>query len=181
MTPPPNPSAAAIGNLSIAELHRLCDTAVRGLLAEFVPLAHASEIAIWAKDPEAEQLVALIDTAGPDGGFEMKVTQPLAEGIVSKVYREQDPYLDHGLWRNKGHSPLVDKQLHQLTQNEMCVPFQLAGHPLGVMSAVQLTDGKHNAPGRWGFDEADLNILKLAARALSQAMERAFLAQRAGQ
>lgn len=180
MTPSPNPFTSEIQNLTIAELYSLGDETVRRLLAEFVPLAHASEIAIWAKDPAADQLVALLDTAGPEGSFEMKVTQPLAEGIVSKVFRDQAAYLDQGLWRNKGHSPNVDRQLHQLTQNEMCVPFHLAGHPLGVMSAVQLTDGKHGAPTRWGFDEADLNILNLAALALGQAMERALLAKISG-
>ena len=47
---------------------------------------------------------------------------------------------------------------------------------LGVMSAVQLTDARHAAPVRWGFDDQDLALLKLAALAVSQAMERAFLA-----
>lgn len=180
MTPSPNSFASAVESLTIAELHSLGDEVVRGLLAEFVPLTHASEIAIWAKDPDADQLVALLDTAGPTGGFEMKVTQPLTEGVVSQVYRDQMNHLDHGLWRDKGHSPLVDQKLHQLTQYEMCVPFHLAGHRLGVMSAVQLTDRKHNAPSRWGFDDVDLTILRVAALALGQAMERALLANRLG-
>ena len=59
MTPSPNPSAREVGSLTIAELHGLGDEVVRSLLAEFVPLTHASEIAIWAKDPDAEELVAL--------------------------------------------------------------------------------------------------------------------------
>ena len=180
MTPSPNPSAREVGSLTITELHSLGDEVVRSLLAEFVPLTHASEIAIWAKDPGAEELVALLDTSGPAGGFEMKVRQPLAEGIVSQVYRERKNHLDQGLWRNKKRSPLVDQTLHQLTQHQMCVPFELAGHPLGVMSAVQLTDRKHNAPSRWGFDETDLKLLKLAARAVGQAMERALLAEQLG-
>lgn len=180
MSPPLNPFAIEIESLTIAQLHSLGDATVRGLLAEFVPLTHASEIAIWAKDPDADQLVALLDTAGPNGGFEMKVTQPLAEGIVSQVFLNQLNHLDHGLWRDKGHSSLVDQKLHQLTQYEMCVPFHLAGHRLGVMSAVQLTDRQHNAPSRWGFDDVDLKILRLAALALGQAMERALLAKQLG-
>ncbi len=180
MTPSSNPFAHEIESLTIAELYSLGDATVRALLAEFVPLTHSSEIAIWAKDPDAEQLVALLDTAGPDGGFEMQVTQPLTEGVVSQVYRDQMNYLDHGLWRDKGHSPLVDQKLHQMTQYEMCVPFHLAGHRLGVMSAVQLTDSKHNAPSRWGFDKLDLQLLRLAALALGQAMERALLVKKLG-
>ncbi len=180
MTPSPNPFSSDIKSLTIAELYSLGNEAVRGLLAGFVPLTHASEIAIWAKDPDAYQLVGLLHTAGPAGGFEMQVTQSLSEGIVSQVYRNETNHLDHGLWRDKGHSPLVDEQLHQLTQYEMCVPFHLAGHRLGVISAVQLTDSKHNAPSRWGFDEEDLTILKLAELALGQAMERALLATQLG-
>lgn len=180
MKPPHHPSANEVGNLTLAELHSLGGEAVRELLAGFVPLAHASEIAIWVKDPAADQLVGLLETAGPAGEFEMKVTQPLAEGIVSQVYRDQTDHLDQGMWRGKGHSPLVDEQLQQLTMHEMCVPFHLAGHPLGVMSAVQLNDPKHNPPSRWGFDDEDLKTLKLAALALSQAMERALLAKQLG-
>ena len=180
MTPQPNPFNGDIRHLTITELHSLGDDAVRSLLAEFVPLTHASEIAIWAKDPGADQLVALLDTSGPGGGFELKVTQPLNSGIVSQVYHEQTNFLDQGLWRSKQRSPLVDQALHQLTQNEMCVPFRLAGHRLGVMSAVQLTDRKHQAPTRWGFDEHDLKILKLAAQAVGQAMERSLLAKQLG-
>ena len=177
MTPQPNPYTGEIGGLSIAELHSLGDEAVRSLLAGFIPLIHASEIAIWVKDPGADQLVVLFDTAGPDGDLELKVTQALSVGIVSQVYCEQTSFVDHGLWRSKKHSSLVDQALHQLTQNEMCVPFQLAGHQFGVMSAVQLTDLKHEAPTRWGFDEQDLKTLELAAQALGQAMERALLAK----
>jgi GAF domain len=178
MTPTSDAFAAEVARLSIQDLHELGDPVVRGLLADFIPMTHASEIAIWAKVPGEDLLAAFIDTAGPEGGFEMKVTQPLSEGIVTQVYREQSSYIDKGLWRNKKHSPLVDQQLHQRTQNEMCVPFQLAGCRLGVMSAVQLTDAKHAAPVRWGFDDQDLALLELAARAVSQAMERAFLAKK---
>src|SRR6478752_4668753 len=121
MTPSPNPFASVVASLSLAELHGLGNEAVRELLAGFVPLTHASEIAIWAKDPAADQLVGLLETEGPAGEFEMKVIQPLAEGIVSQVFRDQTDHLDHGLWRDKGHISQVDEQLQQLTQHEMCV------------------------------------------------------------
>ena len=180
MNPQPNPFAGDIARLSIAELHSLGDEALRSLLAEFIPLTHASEIAIWAKDPAADQLVALFDTAGPSGVLELKVTQPLTSGIVSQVFREHAAFLDQGFWRPKKQSPLVDQMLNQVTQNEMCVPFEVAGHPLGVMSAVQLTDNRHKDPSRWGFDQQDLKHLKVAAQALGQSMERALLARKLG-
>lgn len=161
----------------MAELHALGDAPVRQLLAEFVPLTHSSEIAIWVKDPAAEQLVALLDTAGPAGGFEMIIVQPLSSGVVSQVYCERKRFLDRGIWRSKKLSPLVDKALNQVTQNEMCVPLAGAGLRFGVMSAVQLTDAKHSDPTRWGFGEQDLKLLSVAALALGQALERAFLAR----
>lgn len=65
--------------------------------------------------------------------------------------------------------------MNQITQNEMCVPFHLGGFPLGVVSAVQVTDNRHAEPRRWGFDEQGLKVLEVAALALAQAMERAFL------
>lgn len=176
MTPPADAFAAEIESLSIQELHKLADPRVRELLAKFLPLTHASEIGIWAKVPGEDRLAAIVDTAGPEGAFEMKVTMPLSEGIVSRVFLDQTSYLDKGLWRNKEQSQRVDQMLHQRTQNEMCVPFHLAGCRLGVMSAVQLTDARHAAPVRWGFDDQDLALLELSALAVSQAMERAFLA-----
>lgn len=48
------------------------------------------------------------------------------------------------------------------------------------MSAVQLTDRKRNPPSRWGFDDLDLQILRLAGFALGQAMERELLAKQLG-
>lgn len=171
-------SLGDISQLTIAEWHALGDAPVRQLLAEFRPLFCASEVAIWAKDPEAEQLVALFDTTGPNGGFELKVKQPLKLGIVSDVYRGQKAYLDRSFWGSKKQSSLVDTALNQVTQHQICVPFAVAGMQFGVMSAVQLTDAKHANPKRWGFDEDDLTLLSLAALALGQALERSYLKSR---
>jgi len=176
--PQSSSSVSAIDRLSLAELHTLCDHEVRSLLAEFLPLINASELAVWVKDPEADRLVALLDTLGPSGPVEMKITQPLTSGIVSQVFRSQTHFLDDGLWRSKAQSPLVDQALRQSTQHEMCVPFHLAGHPVGVMCAVQLSDSIHQAPTRWGFNSHDLAILKVAAQAAALGMERALLTQR---
>lgn len=172
--------AQSLETLTLVELNALGDTPVRQLMARFVPLTHSHEIAVWAKDPAADQLVPILDTAGPDGGFEMKAAQSLSRGIVSRVYKENTTFLESGFWRARERSPEVDAVLQQVTQNEMCVPFYLAGRLLGVMSAVQLTDRKHAAPKRWGFDAQDLAVLGAAAEAVAQAMERAWLAQRAG-
>ena len=177
MSHPPDPSTTGIGHLAIADLHALCDDPVRSLLAEFLPLIHASELAVWVKDPAADQLIALLDTLGPGGPVELKITQPLSSGIVSQVFREQSPFLDEGVWRSKTQSPLVDQALRQSTLHEMCVPFHLVGHPLGVLCAVQLSDSIHQAPARWGFTRADLAILKVAAQAIAIGMERAYLSQ----
>ncbi len=164
------------GRLTIAEWHAVGDAPIRQLLSDFRPFVHASEVAIWVKDPAAEQLVALFDSSGPGGAFELKVRQPLATGIVSEVYREQKGYLDRGFWRSKKQSMLVDAALNQVTQHQICVPFAVAGTRFGVMSAVQLTDAKHADPKRWGFEEEDLTLLTLASLALGQALERAYLA-----
>ena len=180
MTPQLHPSLAGIENLPIEGLHRLCDHEVRGLLADFLPLVNASEMAIWVKDPASPHLVPILDTLGPAGPVEMKITQPLASGIVSQVYREQTAFLDQGLWKSKAQSPLVDQALRQSTLHELCVPFHLAGHPLGVLCAVQLSDSIHHPPARWGFTPQDLAILTVAAQAAALAMERAWFAQKLG-
>ena len=172
------PSTVDIGRLTIAELHALGDAPLRNLLAEFRPLVNASEVAIWVKDPDAEQLVALFDTTGPTGSFELKVKQPLKLGIVSEVYRDQKGYLDRSFWGSKKQSSLVDTALNQVTQHQICVPFAVAGLKFGVMSAVQLTDSKHANPKRWGFDEDNLSLLTVASVALGQSLERAYLAAR---
>lgn len=178
MTPQLNALLAGIETLPIEKLHALCDHEVRSLLAEFLPLVNASEMALWVKDPAGPHLVPILDTLGPAGPVEMKVTQPLTSGIVSQVYREQTPFLDQGLWKSKAQSPLIDKALRQSTLHELCVPFHLAGHPLGVLCAVQLSDSIHQAPARWGFTPQDLAILTVAAQATSLAMERVWFAQK---
>ena len=172
-----------LAECTLQELHALGDAPVRQLLAEFRRLVHASELAVWVKDPQAEQLVVLFETSGPQGTsgqhspLELTVKQPLVSGIVSEVFREQKPYLDRGLWRSKKQSSLVDTALNQLTHYQICVPFTLAGLPMGVLSAVQLTDSKRQAPQRWSFDEVDLKLLSLAAFAVGQAVERSFLSR----
>lgn len=168
----------ALGHLSPAQLNALADPVVRGLLQRFVSIVHAHEIAVWAKDPEANQLVPFLDTAGPAGGFEMSAAQSLERGIVSRVFREHSSFLERGLWRSRERSPEIDMALQQVTQNEMCVPFYLYGHLVGVVSAVQLTDRKHSPPKRWGFEERDLEVLAVAAEAVAQSLERAWYAQR---
>lgn len=177
MSSPDPVSPIPPGTLSLVQLHALCDDAVRGLIAEFLPLIHASELAIWVKDPQADNLVALLDTLGPGGPVEMKISQPLSSGIISQVFRDQKPFLDEGLWRSKAQSTLVDRALRQSTLHQMCVPFQIGGQLIGVMSAVQLADSIHQPPARWGFTRHDLDILHVAALAASLAMERAGYAQ----
>lgn len=176
MTTQPPSSPAGLHQLSIEALHALCDHEVRSLLAEFLPLVNASEMAIWIKDPTAPHLIPILDTLGPAGPVEMKLTQPISSGIVSQVFREQTPFLDTGLWRSKAQSPLVDQALSQSTLHELCVPFHLGGHPVGVLCAVQLSDSIHQAPTRWGFTPQDLAILTVAAQAAALAMERAWFA-----
>lgn len=161
--------------LTPAQWSGLCDQTVRGLLARFVHLAHAHEIALWVKDSEAERLVAVLDTAGPGGRLEMKVSQPLNSGIVSQVFRDQTPFLERGLWRSKQRSPMVDEAIGQVTQNEICVPFVISGYRLGVLSAVQVTDDRHGEPDRWGFEEPDLQVLQILAEVLAIALERSWL------
>lgn len=173
-----HPLAEPLGNLSPAELNALADPPARQLLARFIPLTHAHEIAVWAKDPVADQLVPFLDTAGPSGKFEMNTAQSLARGIVSRVYRENTSFLERGLWRSRERSTEIDKALQQVTENEMCVPFYLAGRLMGVVSAVQLTDSRHRPPKRWGFDEADLALLGVAAEAVAQSLERSWLMRR---
>ncbi|HTI69684.1 MAG TPA: GAF domain-containing protein [Candidatus Limnocylindria bacterium] len=170
---------ADLTKLGLAELYELGDPEVRALLAEFLPLTQSSAIAIWVKDPEAEQLMPVLDTAGPEGALEMKRPQPLSTGIVSQVYRERKSFLESSLWRSKQRSLLVDQALDQETVNEMCVPFWVGGRLVGVVSAVQIMDEKHPQPKRWGFKEEDLQVLNVAAHALGLAMERAYWARRA--
>ena len=174
-----HPLHAELERLPLTVFHAMGDAPVRGLLATFLPLTNAHEMAIWIKDPEAERLVPVVDSTGPGGVLEMKASQPLSSGIVSQVYRENARYLESGIWRAKGHSPEVDQALKQITQHEMCVPFRMAGRLVGVMSAVQLADLRHaTTTARWGFTPAHLDILAVAAEALGLAMERAWLAQR---
>ena len=177
MSSQPHPSLAGISQLPIDALHDLCDHEVRSLLAEFLPLVNASEMAIWIKDPAAPHLVPILDTLGPSGPVEMKISQPITSGIISQVFREQTPFLDKGLWRSKTQSPLVDQALSQSTLHELCVPFHLGGHPIGVLCAVQLADSIHQAPTRWGFNSQDLAILSVAAQAAALAIERAWFAR----
>lgn len=174
-----HPLREELERLPLAAFHALGDAPARGVLAAFLPLTNAHEMAIWIKDPDADRLVPVVDTTGPGGVLEMKASQPLTSGIVSQVYRENARYLESGIWRAKGHSPEVDQALKQITQHEMCVPFRMAGRLVGVMSAVQLADARHLATtARWGFAQAHLDILAVAAEAMGIAMERAWLAQR---
>lgn len=150
-------------SLTPARVHSLASARVRQLLQRFCQLCNAHEMTLWICQDGA-MVPAISTSSQPE--FELKFRQPLGEGIVSKVYAERAAYLERGLWRAAERSSRADQAIGQITQHEMCVPLQIDEDVCGVASAVQVTDGRHPAPARWGFTADDLAALETAAAAL---------------
>ncbi len=120
----------------------LCDPLVLSLLHDSFQQIGASEGSIWLLDPEKEHLVVAHNN-GPDAAKIIGFKQPVSAGIVSMVAATEQGFAENEVFKNKQHSPTLDRTLGKTTYAMVVVPFYLLGQVRGVVSCVQLLNVRY--------------------------------------
>lgn len=115
----------------------LCDGLTLMMLHDTFRQVGAAEGSIWLLDPEKEHLI-IAHNNGPDAEKIIGFKQRLSEGIVSMVAATEQAFAESEVYKNKKHSPTLDRTLGKTTYAMVVVPFYLLGQVRGVVSCVQL-------------------------------------------
>ncbi len=159
----------------------LCDGLVLSLLHDSFRQIGASEGSIWLLDPEKEHLV-VAHNSGPDAAKIIGFKQPVSEGIVSMVVATEQGFAENEVYRNKKHSPTLDRTLGKTTYAMVVVPFYLLGQVRGVISCVQLLNVRYetgaavpteNLPG--GFAPEHMGVVQRTASIMTDLLDYRLL------
>ena len=124
----------------------LCDGLVLALLHDTFRQVGATEGAIWLLDADKQHLVVTHNN-GPNADKIIGFKQPVSEGIVSMVVATEQGFAENEVYKNKKHSPTLDRTLGKTTYAMIVVPFYLLGQVRGVISCVQLLNVRYDAEG----------------------------------
>ncbi len=133
-------------SITAANFAGVCDGLVFALLHGSFRQVGASEGSIWLLDPEKQHLV-VAHNSGPDAAKIVGFKQPLSEGIVSMVVATEQAFAENEVYKNKKHSPTLDRTLGKTTYAMIVVPFHLLGEVRGVISCVQLLNVRYDGEG----------------------------------
>ncbi len=159
----------------------LCDGLVLSLLQDTFRQVGASEGSIWLLDAEKQHLVVTYNT-GPDSDKIVGFKQPLSEGIVSMVVATEQGFAESEVYKNKKHSPTLDRTLGKTTYAMVAVPFYLLGAVRGVISCVQLLNVRFDSEGAIptealpsGFSPAQIGLVQRAGAIITQLLDHRLL------
>ncbi|HSH38892.1 MAG TPA: GAF domain-containing protein [Chthoniobacterales bacterium] len=132
--------------ITVSNFASLCDGLIFTFLHDSFRQVGASEGSIWLLDPEKQHLIVAHNN-GPDAGKIIGFRQPISEGIVSMVVATEQAFAENEVYKNKKHSPTLDRTLGKTTYAMIVVPFYLLGEVRGVISCVQLLNVRYDGQG----------------------------------
>lgn len=166
---------AMLKTLTAEEFRALMEAGDREFLDQAFSMMMASEGSIWLADPGSQELVMAVNS-GPDAAaLELNTRQPDTEGILGKVYQEDAPYADQGIFRDKYESHMVDEALHQHTLHIAGYPLHVLGCKIGVLSIVQVVGEHAKLPETWGFPENHGEVFKILHTGLAAIVENRLI------
>ena len=159
----------------------LCDGLVLSLLHDGFRQVGASEGSIWLLDPEKQHLV-VTHNSGPDAAKIVGFKQPVSEGIVSMVVATEQAFAENEVFKNKKHSPTLDRTLGKTTYAMVVVPFYLLGQVRGVISCVQLLNVRYETGGAVptetlpsGFAPEHMGVMQRTATIMTDLLDHRLL------
>lgn len=168
-------------DITPANFPSLCDGLALRLLHNSFREAGATEGSIWLLDPEKEHLVVAHNN-GPDSEKIVGFKQPLSEGIVSMVVATEQAFAESEVYKNKKHSPKLDRSLGKTTYAMVVVPFYFLGEVRGVVSCVQLLNVRYEAQEATptealpkGFSAEDMGAIQRGATVLTELIDHRLL------
>ena len=115
---------------------------------------------------EAAQELEFVDVIGISREALLNHRIGIDTGIVGNVIKTGDALLVDNVRASKKWSSTIDESLNFHTASLMCAPLKINNRIVGAVEVV-------NRAGDSGFDENDLNVLKVAACYVGRALERA--------
>ena len=159
----------------------LCDALVLSMLHDSFRQIGGSEGSIWLLDEEKEHLV-IAHNNGPDASKIIGFKQPVSEGIVSMVVATEQGFAENEVFKNKKHSPTLDRTLGKTTYAMVVVPFYLLGQVRGVISCVQLLNVRYEPDGAVpteslprGFAPEQMGVMQRTATVLTDLLDHRLL------
>ena len=140
------------------------DAVLNELLAMILHACNIENGSLILIDEKAQELdfVAVI---GESHGYLLNHRMHMHTGVVGHVLKTQESMLIENVHISKKWSGAIDERLDFHTQSLMCVPLNIGDNTIGAIEVVNHTS---DIP----FDEHDLNVLRVATRLVSFALER---------
>lgn len=159
------------------------DPIMRGTLRTGFAEARADEGTVWLVDRERGTLVGVINTgsrseeiAGGAGHV-----QPLSSGVISMVFRSEQPFCENRMQRHQLQDKTLDRKLGVVTSAMIAVPFYYAREIRGVISCVQLQPAPYSVTEEGpGFPQESLRAVQFSAAVLSRLLDHALLSATIG-
>ncbi len=156
--------ARAAGSVTPEEFKTLLGDPGRAMLRATMESVEGDSTSIWLADLAEKHLV--VTHSFPDESL-VGWKQPVTEGLTSLVFASEQSLCENNVYQNAHHSKRVDDAMDQVTCALIATPFYFGGALQGVVSCVQLKNGRE-ADDPSGFSARDLGRI----RRLSTVLER---------
>jgi transcriptional regulator with GAF, ATPase, and Fis domain len=133
------------------------------LLADVMHACNIENGSLLLIDEDSGEL-EFVAVIGEAASYLMSRRIPLGTGLVGRVIESGEPLLVEDVRYTSGWSTAIDEMLDFHTQSLMCVAVTVHDQVVGAIEVVNHVDQPE-------FDENDLNVLRVAARLVSQVME----------
>lgn len=115
-------------------------------------------------DENADEL-EFVAVIGESHDYLLNHRMSLNAGVVGHVIKTLQPTLIENVHTSTKWSGAIDERLDFHTQSLMCIPLKIQDHVIGAIEVVNHTSDV-------AFNENDLNVLRVATRLVSFALER---------
>jgi hypothetical protein len=168
-------AAAAIDHETFLDVF---DALMRNVLHVGLAEAGAHEGTVWLADRARQELVGVYNTganAERIAGAE-RHRQPLSRGLISMVYRSEQPFCENDVHHHQAQDRALDRKLGLLTCAMIAVPLYFAQEIRGVISCVQLKPADAPpADDPPGFTTESLRYAQFASAVLTRLIDHALL------
>jgi sigma-B regulation protein RsbU (phosphoserine phosphatase) len=154
--------ARSYANLTVEEFD--IGSVLNDLLALILHACNIDNGSLILIDEEAEQL-EFVAVIGKSHGHLLNHRVSLQGGLVGHVIKSGEALLIEDIHHSNRWSDTIDERLGFHTRSVMCVPLNIEDSIIGAIEVA-------NHASDLVFDEHDLNVLRVATRLVSFALER---------
>lgn len=166
--------SAACALRDCAGLEQMIDPTSIQLLRDLFATIGATEGTIWLLDADENYLIPHYNSGPCAEKMKAEVRQPADSGLIGMVLATGSSFHSAQTYMDPKHDKSVDTTLCLITCSMVAVPFNFAGQPRGVISAVTLKQGKAAADPA-PIPASAIGVLGRAAEILGRLIEYRLL------